>query len=329
MKPGTRLRSLASRICSAQTMDRLIDPVIGDMQCEHDQGSRTTGRWERRWVLVQGYVAFWKVVALWVPAMWIAGLARDRSASPLGRALAAAAATLIVTTALLVAAPLQRDVLGHEWTGWLILLLLPQSFPLTIPGVLLVGVLTGTRNRPIASVTRRAVAGVALAGSLASFATIVWAIPASNQAYRVTVAGREVSSGFAEMPVSSLRARALESRGTAWENEAGSLFLAYHARWALVGAATAFAVFGLGVAALRARGVIAACAGATAYVSYVSYFAELGYLRSSFFIDEPLAILVVWLPNLMLTLVGSAFLRTADQTELLAGSVSSRLDTDS
>jgi hypothetical protein len=292
-------------------MDRLIDPVIGDMQREQEREARTTtsGSWECRWVLVEGYVAFWKVVALWLPILWMGRVARERSTSPLVRALAAAAVTMIVTTTLLIAAPLQQ-VLRHDWTGWLILLLLPQSIPLTIPGVLLVGVLTGTRSRCIASVTRRAVLGVALAGSLASCAAIVWAIPASNQAFRVAVAGHEVSRGFAEMSVNSLRVRALESRGHASEDKAGSLFVAYHARWALVGAAGAFALFGLGVAALRAGAVITAGAGAIAYVVYVAYFFELRYVPPSIFIHEPLTILVVWLPNLLLILMGLAFLRT-------------------
>jgi hypothetical protein len=309
MRPGMRLRSLASRICSPQTMDRLIDPVIGDIQREHDQGATTTGPWERRWVLVQGYVAFWKVVALWLPVVWIARVAREQSASPLGRALAAATVTMVVTTVLLVAPPLQQT-LRHDWTGWLILLLLPQSVPFTIPGVLLVGVLTGTRGRPIASATRRAVLGVALAGSLASFATIVWAIPASNQAFRVAVAGHQISKGFGEMPVHSLRARALESRVNASEDEAGRLFVAYHARWALVGAALAFTVFGLGVAALRVRTVITAGVAVTAYAVYITYFFELGSVPPSIFSDEPLTIVVVWLPNLLLVLVGLAFLMT-------------------
>ena len=318
MRPGTRLRSLASRICSAQTMDRLIDPVIGDMQREHDQGTSTNGPWARRWVLVQGYVAFWKVVALWLPVAWIARVAHERSGSPLFRALAAAAVMMIVTTALLVAAPMQ-SVLRHDRAGWLFLLMLPQSVPLTIPGVLLVGVLTGTRYRPIGSVTRRAVLGIALAGSLASFATIVWAIPASNQAFRVALAGHDVLRGVAEMPVNSLRARALESRGTASEGKAGTLFLEYHARWALVGAATAFALFGLGVAALHARVVITAAIALIAYGVYPGYFFELvAYVPPSIFISEPLTILVVWLPNLLLILVGLAFLRSADTTGPLA-----------
>ena len=317
MKPGMRLRSLASRLCSPQTMDRLIDPLIGDMQREHDQGATTSGRWERRWVLVQGYVAFWKVVALWLPIVWIGRVARERSASPLVRALAAAAVTMIVTTALLIAAPLQQT-LRHDWTGWLILLLLPQSFPFTIPGVLLVGVLTATRNRPIARFTRRAVLGVALAGSLASFATVVWVIPASNQAFQVAVAGHEVSRGFAEMPVNSLRDRALESRRHASEDKAGSLFVDYHARWALVGAALAFALFGLGIAALRVRTAIAVATTVAAYAVYITYFFELSYVPPSIFIDEHLTILVVWLPNVLLTLVGLAFLRTADTNSAFA-----------
>jgi hypothetical protein len=319
MKPGTRLRSLASRVCSPQTMDRLIDPVIGDMQREYDHGTTTkTGPWERRRVLVQGYVAFWKVAALWLPVVWITRVARERSTSSLGRALAAAAVTMIVTTALLIAAPLQ-DVLRHDRVAWMILLLLPQSFPLTIPGVLLVGVLTGTRNRPIARVTRRAVLVVALAGSLASFATIVWAIPASNQAFRVAVAGHEISRGLGEMPVNSLRVLALESRGHSQIAQAGRLFVDYHARWALVGAAGAFALFGLGVAALHARVAITAAVAAVAYGVYPTYFFELvAYVPPSIFINEPLTILVVWLPNLLLTVVGLAFLRTAD-TDRAAG----------
>jgi hypothetical protein len=312
MKPGMRLRSLASRICSPQTMDRLIDPVIGDMQREHERGARTSGRWERRWVLVQSYVAFWKVAALWLPMVWIERNVRERAASSLGRALAAAAITMIVTTALLVAAPLQQAV-RHDWTGWMILLLLPQSFPLTIPGVLLVGVLTGSRNRPVASSTRRVVLGLALAGSLASFATIVWAIPASNQAFRVAVAGHEISRGFGEMPVNSLRVLAIESRGHSEIAQAGRLFVDYHARWALVGAAGAFALFGLGVAALHARVAFTAAVALIAYGVYPGYFFELvAFVPPSIFNNEPLTILVVWLPNLLLILVGLAFLKSAN-----------------
>ena len=35
MTPGVRLRVIASRLCGAQTMERVIDPLIADLQLEH------------------------------------------------------------------------------------------------------------------------------------------------------------------------------------------------------------------------------------------------------------------------------------------------------
>ena len=81
MKPGTRLRSFANRVCSRATMDRLIDPVIADMQCEHEQASRRGRPWERRWTLVQGCLAFWKILALHVPVAWTRRVMREWAAS--------------------------------------------------------------------------------------------------------------------------------------------------------------------------------------------------------------------------------------------------------
>src|SRR6185503_5559849 len=63
VRPGSRLRSLARRMCSQSTMDRLIDPVIADLQCEYAQAIRDHRRWRRRWILLRGYLAFWKAVA--------------------------------------------------------------------------------------------------------------------------------------------------------------------------------------------------------------------------------------------------------------------------
>ena len=39
-RPGTRLRALAARVCSEKTMERLIDPVIGDLQAEYTPSER-------------------------------------------------------------------------------------------------------------------------------------------------------------------------------------------------------------------------------------------------------------------------------------------------
>ena len=114
----------------------------------------------------------------------------------IGGALGAAAVAMIALTALFVAPPLLRDRVPFDgWTPWLILLLLPQSLPLTLPVVLLVGVLCGLRNRTVTSRIRRAILAIGLTGSLASFGTIFWLMPAANQAFRVTIAGRDVPRG--------------------------------------------------------------------------------------------------------------------------------------
>src|SRR5262245_46060913 len=61
-RPGERLRRLASRICSPQTMARIVDPVIADLQVEHAE-ARARG------------------------ALWIAHLIRVRACGTLAAAL--------------------------------------------------------------------------------------------------------------------------------------------------------------------------------------------------------------------------------------------------
>lgn len=45
MKPGSRLRALARRVCSQRTMEWLFDPLIADLQSEHDEVSRRRKPW--------------------------------------------------------------------------------------------------------------------------------------------------------------------------------------------------------------------------------------------------------------------------------------------
>ena len=63
-RPGTRLRALARRICDAQTMERLIDPAIADLQCEHGEAMRRGQIWRSRWARVAGYIALSKVAVI-------------------------------------------------------------------------------------------------------------------------------------------------------------------------------------------------------------------------------------------------------------------------
>ena len=286
-------------------MERVIDPLIADMQCEDEQASRCGRPWVRRWLLVLGYLAFWRVLALHVPVAWTRLIMREWAASNLwvGRALGSAAITLIILTALLIAASSQ-DLPRYDHSAWLLFLFLPQSLPLSIPLSLLVGVVYGLRDRPVTIPLRRAILVIGLAASLASFGTIAWLVPAADRAFLATITrGRAV-----EMSPGSLREQALAKQEAGRMNQAGSLLFSYHARWALVGAAVAFALFGLGLTALRAGRAATVGIAALGCVVYVTYFFELSHVRSSVFSDERVALVLAWLPNACLTLTSVIFL---------------------
>ena len=108
-RPGERLRMLASRVCQPHAMERLIDPVLADLQCEY-AAAQTRGQvWRGRWIRLAGYVAFWKVFGMHtavrtVPAAreWL--VADDRA---IGRTLGGATVVATVVTALLMLPPLR------------------------------------------------------------------------------------------------------------------------------------------------------------------------------------------------------------------------------
>jgi hypothetical protein len=62
--PGQRLRSWADRACSAQTMERLIDPIVADLQAECEQASSGGHAWRSRWIRVVSYGTCLKAIVL-------------------------------------------------------------------------------------------------------------------------------------------------------------------------------------------------------------------------------------------------------------------------
>jgi lipopolysaccharide export system permease LptF/LptG-like protein len=318
MKTGTRLRSLAGRVCSRATMDRLIDPLIADMQSESDQGTRRGQPWARRRILMQGYLGFWRVLAVHVPIVCIKRTLRPCTASDrraVKRGVGSAALTMTLLTALLIAPPLQGVARRDGQIAWQLLLLLPQSFPLSLPLSLLVGVLCGLPRRPVTIPLRHALLVVGLAGSLASIGTIKWLIPAANHAFRVTTAGRDLVRGPGEMPLGSLRQQGLVMKNDGRLDKAGGLLLNYHLRSAIAGAALVFVLFGLGVAALRTGRAATAGLATVGCIVYGTYVFELRLIPASVFSDERVAFALAWLPNILLAVTSVAFL-SADQPHL-------------
>jgi hypothetical protein len=318
MTTGRLLRKWAKRVCSARTMEQLIDPVIADLQHEYARTKATRQMLRAGIVLLRGYCAFWIVLAVHLPTMWlhrtIRGLRTSCKESFNGAVMPAVIAMVIVNVAL-IAAPAQRSN-QHGLLGiWLLVLLLPQSIPFSIPLSLFTGIVCGLRRRHVTKTVRRSVVILGLAGSLVSASTIVWLVPVANQAFRTAIARRVILEGPAEMSSRELRNYAVALRDQGDLERAGDLLFSFHARWALAGAALVFSVFGLGVTALRLGRIATVLVVATTCVVYGSYFDELHELAQdqlSLFSHEAVALMFAWLPNVLMLLTSLAFLTKRD-----------------
>ena len=71
---GETFRRLATWLCSARTVDRLIDPAVGDFRIEVAEARRQGNGWDHCRVLVAGYLALITVSARAVAADIIASL---------------------------------------------------------------------------------------------------------------------------------------------------------------------------------------------------------------------------------------------------------------
>jgi lipopolysaccharide export LptBFGC system permease protein LptF len=294
-------------------MERLIDPVIADLQFEYSIARREGRTWRGRLALAAAYLAFWKVVAFHLSIS--AGHAvrgcieRDR------RALGRMAGLTIVTTAALTGLfvlppmlPFFARLSSDSRSAWLLALLLPQAIPLSLPPGLLAGVLWGLRGRPATRALRRAVLVGGLLTSVAMIGTIGWLMPAANQAFRVEMAGHDIVRGVNETPLVALRQHALDVRAQGQPDRAFSLLLTYHVRWALGCTAFGFALFGCALLSLQLTRLSTAGVAAMGVVGYITYFWQLDATGASGLHSESAAIALAWLPNIVLAGVSLLFL---------------------
>ena len=303
MTPGRHLRSGARRLCSADTMSRLIEPVIADMQHEAAEACRA-GRARRFWILAISYAAFWRVVLFHVPwaegrRAWASAAARDR------RAVGVAALVFVVVTLLLVA-PSAQHLPGRNAReqAWMLVLLLPQAVALSIPMALFVAVVCTLRRRPVTARVHRVISLLAAATSLAMFFIINGLVPASNQAFRETLAfaleGRQyvLERGPAELPLLELRRQAQSLNKESRPRHAGQLLLMFHQRISLAAAPLALMLLALALAGARAG--VAATIGVTACVAFFAWTFEASNMDRVMLGREWVAIALAWFPNVLL-----------------------------
>jgi hypothetical protein len=288
--PGYWLRTIATRFCGPQTVERLVDPIVGDLQVEYAAlGEANT--WRRRRLLLSTYVAFWKALSLHL--VLSVGQPPPEGVR-LRRAVGVSLVMLAVFTAALTAPPLVDGAWGAWGGDWayrsmLVLLLIPQALPLSIPAAMCIGILYAMRA---SRVTRRDLYGVvalALIASTVVWAVIEWGLPGANQAFRELVhaqlTGRRV---HLEPGLNELGFTALGQRTDA------AAVRHYHLLWALSFAPIPLSVFALSVAA-RIRGALAATALAVTvpFCYYSALWVSDWYLTQG----VAIAMLAAWAPN--------------------------------
>jgi hypothetical protein len=296
-RPGDRIRAIAARLFAAQTMERVIEPVLADLQCEYDE-ARARGRvWRSRASLVRSYLAFASTLFwLGVRTAWHAGSPR----SDVSRMCAVSAVASAVMTVALVIPPLV------DWPGWqadagftalLSVILVPQALPLSIPAGLCVAVLWGMRGKSVTWRRVGTVLGVALVFTAVVWVVLEWMMPQANQEFREMVASR-VSNGRVVAIEPGLNELGLSRLGR--RNDPAAV-RQYQTLWAVCFASVPLALLALGVSRYVRRAVWAVVL-ATALSNF--YFAMVWSCAASM----PGAVLPAWTPNVIVGLIGCALL---------------------
>jgi hypothetical protein len=303
-------------------MARVVDPLIADLQHEHERAVRDGLLWRSRVVHIIGWIAFSKVLAicLWrddlAPRNWTT---EDRRM--LVKALACSVVMIVVMTALFEISPIRtvRAVSGLRVSMWVLLLTLaPQALAVAVTLGSTFGIVYAIGGRAFSRRVAEAVVVLALVASALSFANVGWITPAANQAFRVAVSGRSnVAKGAPELTLGEL-SQAIETvrrepiEPAAWHFGNPPLYLKrltlhYHTRWAVSFSPMVFACFTLSIAAggfLR-RWVLSIAVVAAFFVYYVLLFAGLGLGRPSDFVSSVPAYVSAWAPNVTVALIAA------------------------
>jgi hypothetical protein len=195
-----RVRRILARVCSPETMSRVVDPTLGDIRFEDGRLS---------W---RGCLALARALIVHVVSSLPSALSRvyrdDDRAMP--RAAVAGAVTVVVLVAPLVAIPAQ-SALRLSWRA--VLFLVPQALAVALPPSLLVAIPLAFRH---ATSRRRLVAQgltLSLLCAAATIAVITRLVPDANQGFRVEAVKRvgegrvHLDRGPMEMTQRELRER--------------------------------------------------------------------------------------------------------------------------
>ena len=324
--PGERLRALAARVFDARAMERLIDPVIADLQAEYGAAARAGRTWTSLWVRLAGYAALLKIVVVcgWREAMvakheWTAN---DRRG--LVRVIGFSVAPVMGITVLLELTPLMQSLNSRSVDAGVVLTLIPQALAIAVPVGAMLGILFGLHDGVLSRRLSSAIVVLSVICSAASFANLAWMVPSANHSFRLLVADRlganpqTVQKGPNELTLDELgrRIQSLRSGVTAAPRDVHQLEGSYYSRWALAFAPLVLALLALSIVSRRSVGrpmlSVAAC------VACFGYYVLLYLARALAVSGEMPSVLVAWLPNVTVALVATLMTMTSTRSAELA-----------
>jgi hypothetical protein len=297
---GQRLRRLAARLCDEQTMSRVIDPAIADLQHEHAEAWRA-GAWPSRSVLAS-YVGVWKALGYGAVSSrlrgWLIWFMSDRSLVT-RTALLAIAVGLTMTVLLTLPPLLATSARADQASEWLTFLYLtPQAVAISIPIGLSLAVMYTMRASPMTLRLVGPIAALALLASCLMLIVLDLLVPAANRAFLELTFGGQIVRGMNDVRLAELARR----------SDPYSIH-ALHMRLSLVVAILTLTGVALGLTSLlRPRwwaAVLMSMAGPTAYWCLWMLATRVGGRAPA---------LTAWAPNLLLGGLAVVLLARARRT---------------
>ncbi len=289
MMPGTTLHRLAAYICSAKTLERVVEPAIADLQKEYaDAGLRS--RLERARILLFGYAGVWEGMAMTALDM---SSPADTDRRALLRAFIWGTAVTVCASAMLIALTIAA---APVFAPFYIALLTPMTLPIALPIGLTLGIACGLSRGPVSRLTKRAVLFSAVFVTVVSFSSMAWVKPVANQAFRQSVfnaiGGKgTVVKGLHEMSIPELRrAVNMAPRGDVDQTPQRAIWI-YQLTFALPLAPLVLAMLALALVAHGTR-------RATVMAMCVAYFVVL--MATEALVYEGLSpVAAAWIPNVL------------------------------
>jgi len=291
--PGSWLRAFAVLLFRPPTIERLIDPIISDLQIEYN--ATLGGSWRRRGVLLRAYCGFWKALAIHT-VLSVGGGSAERN--EFRRAIAFSCLACAIGTVLLALPPLVNGIrlpTGKTHQLMLALTLIPQALPISIPVGVCIGIMSAGCGRTL---TRRHLLNTLMIGFTAAcvvWVVLEWGVPLGNQTFRDIVIA-EVTDGRVVHIEPGLNE--LGFSGLARRKDVAAV-RHYHLLSALSFAAIPLAMFTLAAGA-RLRHPVSR--GSVILLMLFAYYVLLWVSHSSLRHGAP--ILVTWAPNVVFLTAG-------------------------